>query len=262
MNGSQDRRDLDAAFLREVVGAPHDDTPLLIYADWLMDQPDAASQTRGEYLRLSSLLARTNDRGLARDLRWRTQELWWGHADAWLGPVYDAVDHFIYERGRLCVEVSEGPFCRLSPEELACVPAWDWVTDVVVRKGGLDLLLHLGRSPRPPLLEGVDVGRGSLEEGELEYLLEEGFWAGVPELELQLNPLGDSGAAGLAYWPGLAGVRLLDLTGCGIGRAGLLSLAQSPYLDAVEKLRLTAPAYESEGWRLLNQRFGRRVRWS
>jgi hypothetical protein len=227
-----------------------------------MDQPDVAAQTRGEYLRLTWLLERTDDRRQRRDLHWWTQQLWWSHVEKWLGLLYGVVDHFIYERGRLCVEITQEAFCRLRPVDLANVPAWDWVTDIIVRKGGLDLLLHLGRSPRPPLLAAVDVGRGSLEEGEIEYLLEEGFWPDVPELNLHKNSLGDGGATALAYWPGLEGVSRLDLRACGVGAEGLLSLARSPYLDRMERMFLTLPTRLTESARLLNDRLGVRLGWS
>lgn len=259
MTTQEESRQIDAVFLRDVVGNPKDDTTLLIYADWLMDQPDEPSRTRGEYLRLTWLMERAPTRRERRDLHWRAQTLWWTNVESWLGPLYDAVDHFLYERGRLCVEVSQATFPRLSPADVAACPAWDWVTDVVVRKGSLDLLLHLGESPRPPLLHGVDVGRRVLEEGELEYLLEQGFWKGVPELDLHHNRLGASDVTALAYWPGVVGVKRLNLEGCPIGDEGGLSLARSPYLAEVERLLIDAVYVDHDSLHLLMQRFGDRL---
>jgi uncharacterized protein (TIGR02996 family) len=261
MSAREEQQEMERAFLADVVQHPRDDSALLIYADWLMDQPDLAAQTRGEYLRLTWLMERAADGAERKDLHWRTQALWWNHVESWLGPLYDAVDHFIYVRGRLCVEVSEEGFCRLSPDELADCPAWDWVTDLTVRKGGLGLLLHLGEAPRPPLLASVDVGRGSLEYGELEYLLGAGFWKGVAELDLRKNGIAPSDAAALAHWPGLAGVRRLDLEGCWIGEDGALSLSRSPYLDAIERLILTVWSLDGDSRLLLQERFGDRLLW-
>jgi uncharacterized protein (TIGR02996 family) len=259
MTAHEESRQLDAIFLRDVVGNPKDDTTLLIYADWLMDQPDEPSRTRGEYLRLTWLMERTAGRRERRDLHWRAQTLWWTNVESWLGPLYDAVDHFLYERGRLCVEVSEATFLRLSLAELAACPAWDWVTDVGVRKGGLDLLLHLGESPRPPLLQSVDFGPTSLEEGELVYLLEQGFWKGVAELDLNRNRIGPSDVTALAYWPGVVGVKRLNLQECDIGDEGGLSLARSPYLSEVERLMINAVYVDHDTLYLLMQRFGERL---
>lgn len=260
MTAHEESRQLDAVFLRDVVGDPHDDATLLIYADWLMDQPDEPSRTRGEYLRLMWLMERSANRRERRDLHWRAQTLWWTNVESWLGPLYDAVDHFLYERGRLCVEVSEATFMRFSPAELAPCPAWDWVTDVVVRKGGLDLLLHLGESPRPPLLHAVDIGRKALEEGELEYLLAAGFWKGVPELSLRGNAIAASDAVALARWPGLLGVRRLDLDDCPIGPEGGLALSQSAYLDGLEQLTLNLAYLDGYSRAELRIKFGQVLR--
>jgi uncharacterized protein (TIGR02996 family) len=259
MTTHEESRQLDGVFLRDVVGNPKDDAALLIYADWLMDQPDEPSRTRGEYLRLTWLMERAANRRERRDLHWRAQTLWWTTVESWLGPLYEAVDHFLYERGRLCVEVSEPTFRRLSPDGLARCPAWDWVTDVVVRKGGLDLLLHLGESPKPPLLQSVDVGRGALEEGELDYLLEQGFWKGVAELDLRANRVATSDVTALAYWSGLLGVKRLDLKGCFLLDEGALSLARSPYLSGVERLSMSVLSCDPQTRTFLRERFGDRL---
>src|SRR5262245_35533324 len=262
MNVREDLRQLDAACLRDVVESPRDDTALLVYADWLMDQPDVGSQARGEYLRLSWLHERCADRRERKDLHWRTQALWWNHVESWLGPLYEAVDHLIYVRGRLCIDVSEPAFCRLTPAEIAACPAWDWVTDLQVRKGSLDLLLHLGEAARPPLLASVDIGRKTLEDGELDYLLGEGFWKGVPELDLSMNGIGPPDVGSLAVWPGLAGVRKLNLDGCPVGYGGALALSRSPYLDAIEALTVNPAYLDAESQQELRGRFGSRLRWA
>jgi uncharacterized protein (TIGR02996 family) len=253
-------RQLDAVFFQDVVANPADDTPLLIYADWLSDQPDLASQTRGEYLRLVTLAGRTRDQHEKRDLAWQAREMWWAHVESWLGPLYDLVDHFIYERGRLCLEISQYFSLGSSPEAIAQMPAWDWVTDIVIRKGNLDVLMHLGQTVRPPQLVSVDIGRNTLEEGELEYLLEAGFWPHIHELGMSQNRLGDAGASELSCWSGLAGIRKLDLELCGIGPHGAESLVGSPYLSGIERLTLSVGYLDAESCRRLRERFRKRVR--
>ena len=44
----------DEAFLQAILEAPEDETPRLVYADWLEDQGDP----RGEFIRLQAQLAR------------------------------------------------------------------------------------------------------------------------------------------------------------------------------------------------------------
>jgi uncharacterized protein (TIGR02996 family) len=43
-----------AAFLRAILAAPADDTPLLVYADWLDDRGDPDSAAMSEFLRLTA----------------------------------------------------------------------------------------------------------------------------------------------------------------------------------------------------------------
>src|SRR4051812_8327901 len=100
--------DLEPEFLREIAHDPDDETAVLVYADWLSEQPDPARASRGEFLRLESILKRGKPGAAARsDLEWQARQLWWDHVEEWLGPLYHAVDHFRYERGLLTVETSE-----------------------------------------------------------------------------------------------------------------------------------------------------------
>src|SRR4051794_22048798 len=63
--------EMELAFLAEIVGRPNDPLTLSVYADWLMDQPDELSRSRGEYLRMESLLAGRLSERERSDLRWQ-----------------------------------------------------------------------------------------------------------------------------------------------------------------------------------------------
>lgn len=47
-----------AAFMRTICENPHDDTPRLIFADWLAEQPDKESQCRAEFIRVQIKLSK------------------------------------------------------------------------------------------------------------------------------------------------------------------------------------------------------------
>src|SRR5262245_34845244 len=49
------------ALLAAIRANPEDDTPRLMFADWLDEQGDAASVTRAEFIRLQCELARLDD---------------------------------------------------------------------------------------------------------------------------------------------------------------------------------------------------------
>jgi hypothetical protein len=175
------------------------------------------------------------------DMEWRARDLWWSHIESWLGPLYDAVEHFRYERGLLSVEVSEATLRCFDVAELARTPAWGWLRHIGVRKGSIETLGWLSELPRPPLLRSLDVGRKTLdpEQDQLPVLLGLPLLAGLTELELARNALGDAGAIQLANWPGAASLRVLGLDHNAIGDAGVAALAESPHLNAVVELDLS-----------------------
>lgn len=266
----------ERALLGEVVENPHDELTLSVYADWLLDHPDRAAQTRGEYIKLELAQAKAAALDERKDLHWQAYDLWWNHGESWLGPLYDAVDHFVYERGRLCIEISEETFVKHLPEEIEDAPAWEIVTDIVFRSCNAQLLQFLRRLPRPPMLTELDLPAGSIDAGEVAEWIASGFWDGLTGLSLDGNPLGDAGATALAEWPGLASLRRLSLDAASIGPAGAMALFRSPWLDEIEvlSLRRNSEDYQngvrqsfmirqagaSPASQLLKTRFGHRVR--
>jgi uncharacterized protein (TIGR02996 family) len=240
MSARADSHTLEFVFLEDVARNPGDETPVLIYADWLMEQDDPELASRGEFLRLQSVLRHGRPGDHRADLEWRARDLWWAHIESWLGPVYDAVEHFSYERGLLSVEISEDTLGRFV-DELADAPAWGWIRHIGVRNGSLETLTWLSGLPRPRLVCSLDVGRKTLDRelDELPLLLELPLLEGLEELELGTNYLGDDGAVQLAAWPGAGSLRKLGLSDNGIGHAGVLALAHSAQLDALVELDLS-----------------------
>ena len=65
----------ERALLGEVVENPRDELTLSVYADWLLDHPDPAAQTRGEYIKLELAQAKASDLGERKDLHWQAYDL-------------------------------------------------------------------------------------------------------------------------------------------------------------------------------------------
>jgi uncharacterized protein (TIGR02996 family) len=89
----------DEAFLQAILESPDDDTPRLIYADWLDEHGDSA---RAELIRVQCQLA---EMGLD-DPRWpglliREEQLVAEHADEWLGDLRQRVVGWRFDRGFL-----------------------------------------------------------------------------------------------------------------------------------------------------------------
>jgi uncharacterized protein (TIGR02996 family) len=73
--------------MHEIVSRPDDDTPRRVLADWLMDQPDAGSQARGEFIQVQCRLARLAcDDPLRDELEARERQLWPEYPQRWARP--------------------------------------------------------------------------------------------------------------------------------------------------------------------------------
>lgn len=89
---------LEDAFLRAIAEAPDDDTPRLVYADWLTDQGDP----RGEFIHVQCRLAHLGEDDLRRpELEEREHELLTLHQEAWLGPLCPQLCSWTFRRGFL-----------------------------------------------------------------------------------------------------------------------------------------------------------------
>src|SRR4051794_39927039 len=104
---------LDEVFMRDILASPGDDTPRMVYADWLTDGGDP----RGEFIHAQCLMA-----GMAWDdpRRWelegRERDLLERHQDAWLGPLRPLLSRWTFRRGFLdevavpaAVHMTRGP---------------------------------------------------------------------------------------------------------------------------------------------------------
>src|SRR4051794_39815561 len=75
----------DEAFLQAIIERPDDDTPRLVYADWLEEHGDAA---RAEFIRVQCQLFRLPPDAPDRvELERRELRLLDAHESKWLGPI-------------------------------------------------------------------------------------------------------------------------------------------------------------------------------
>jgi uncharacterized protein (TIGR02996 family) len=93
----------DEAFLADILAHPDDDTPRLVYADWLEEQDDP----RGRYLRAEVELARLNEGDLRyAELESELQQLREGIEPEWLaaaGKRYDVLLHGYRPHSKIAV---------------------------------------------------------------------------------------------------------------------------------------------------------------
>jgi uncharacterized protein (TIGR02996 family) len=88
----------DDAFLQAILENPDDDTPRLIYADWLEERGDP----RGEFIRIQCRLAMLSAADERRPLLERQErELLEHHQDKWLGALRPSLSGWTFRRGFL-----------------------------------------------------------------------------------------------------------------------------------------------------------------
>lgn len=203
-----DERD---AFLRMIVENPDDDTPRLVFADWLEehDEPE-----RAEFIRLQIRLARMreDDPDFA-ELRSNTERLLRRHQEDWeagLSARFSArVVGCHYERG----------FPRLLQ--------WTW--------GGLEGLEEV--LARMPTVSRLHI-QGHVGTEGAQVLAGSSGLAQLTEFALYGHEIRDEGAQALASSPHLARLTRLDLGENNIGPDGMRAIAQSPYLARLTSLGL------------------------
>jgi uncharacterized protein (TIGR02996 family) len=209
MSARSDRaaeRDLRAA----IRAAPDDDTPRLVYADWLLERGDA----HGELIAVQCELARL---GWKRPPRWyqlrrREREL--------LGHVQDRLAAPVLG---LCAACGVG-WRRGMVEEIT-IPVDDFL------RHGPALL---AQAP----IRAVTLGGAAGRLAPVLAVLGAPAFRQVAWLRFAGAGFGDAELCALADAPALAGRRGLAVRGGSFGAAGIRALARSPHLGGLERLEI------------------------
>jgi uncharacterized protein (TIGR02996 family) len=198
-------------FLQAICEAPEDDTPRLVYADWLEEHGQAE---RAEFIRAQIQMTRLSPTSRRRAvLRRRARELLAAHGEAWRQDLPKWVR-------RRC-EFQRG-----------------FVTHVVCT--ALQFLKHGAALMRAAPVRSVRIRRG---EGRITALAESPHLAGLTALDLRSNSVDDAAAEALAASPHIRHLTSLRLGNNHIGIAGMRALAASPYLSNLTRLDLPGNYY-------------------
>lgn len=217
----------DEAFLHAIREAPDDDTPRLVYADWLDEHGRAA---RAELIRLQCHQARTPDDPRGADLQRRAEELLREHWEEWVGPLRAVAGPAASRHGEAWLAGGFQPdkarkFRRGFVDELA-----------------LDAKVFLDRTveiARVVPLRHLRLWRAG---DHAEGLAAAPYLGGVATLifgDYFTSPLGARGAAALARSPHLGRLRVLQLYGNNVGDAGTAALADAAWLRGLHTLFLS-----------------------
>ncbi len=227
---------LAKSFLDDIVAHIDDDTPRLVYADWLTEN---GQDDRAEFIRVQVERARLPAWDAAQvRLRLREQELLERHGEKWLAemPAVEGARWEGFRRG-IVAEVSFASFESLRTNAHAC-RAVAPVEAVTVRWPRTN---WRGRTPdSAPIAELRELSLTGMPGGEDEVAL----LADSPQLAtlhvLTARGLWASALSELVASPHLGGLKVLRFPANNLGNAGLRALTQSATLTALEELDLSA----------------------
>jgi uncharacterized protein (TIGR02996 family) len=246
----------DDAFLRAVIDNPDDDTPRLVFADWLDEHDDRA---RAEFIRVQCELA-----GLSRGdrrveaLEAHERKLRSANAARWLGRLNGCPRDRVFRRGFLeRVRMHGQTFTAHRRELFGLGP----IREVIL--GGVGgQVISLGMATWMERLEVLGLRGNRLGDWSVQFLAHSPFLHRLKKLDLGGNAIADGGAEALAASPHLNGLIELRLDGNGISSDGMLAIAASKYLGGLTRLDVSnnMAHRQSRGVQALLHRFGERVR--
>jgi len=259
------------AFWNAIRANPADDTPRLVYADWLQEHGD---EPRAEFIRVQCALARLpHDQRKSRTERNRLQarerELLAAHRDEWLAPWVEAAfgdllpaerddwaNRRDFRRGFLYyVHLSLESGARLAESGYEPEPVDDLEIERERPSDELHRVASVARWPFGTCLNALSLG-GATDE-EVIAVVVGGRLTNLVRLNLSLGTVTDAGVIELARSPILASVRSLALWENPIGDAGARALAESPFLSPDCDLFLTSDPISDDALALLRARFPR-----
>ncbi len=267
-------------FLADCKDHPDDDTPRLIFADWLEEQGDP----RGEFVRLQCQLARLplDD---PRRPAWLSREraLLARYRSTWLGPLREPTWRSEFVRGlvRLTHPLSSslqrwpGPEAFAWVEELSTLPVRKTVPELagwpglaqlrslVLRHSGLDdnAIAILVASPHLSMIQVLDLDNNRIGPVGAHHLSSAPSLKRLRRLELSTNPLGDVGVSHLAMTDVLSELTALGLARTGMSAVGAMHLARSPLLAKRLRLNVYGNDLTPSSVAALEARFGEEVYW-
>jgi len=235
----------ERALLASIWEYPHEDTPRLVYADWLDEHDNSA---RAEFIRVQCELSRGEEKP---ELAKREAALWKAHAKAWKADLPKALQNAPFRRGFVCPrrrEVRVNAFLKLPATDFEAAPLWDF--SIPAAPASLDKLLACPSLLRVGTLAFVHWLGGAfmlnqfpLRKGETRTTAQR--FADAPnvrnleELDLRFTGyLRDDGLAALCASPHLTNLKRLSLACCEVGNAGVQALAAAPLAARLESLDL------------------------
>ena len=274
----------EQAFLTAIVAAPEDDTPRLVFADWLDERnrgDDAAraalirAQCRAELLPPESKERKKLEREAKAVLK--------QHGDRWAKELRESkvgdsklVESYEFRRGFLAHVVMSGTtFARQAEKlfEIAPTIRSAYFREAANEMSAVAKCEHLARLASVDVrqmcwcgycriqndlralfnskhlggLTQLSVAGDRMDAAGAKRLAKSTALKRLTSLDASDNPLGDDGAEAICASKNLKHLANLDLTGAQLGDAALESLAGAENLPALRRLTLSANRFTAAG---------------
>jgi len=262
-------------FLDMIRESPHDDTPRLVFADFLEENNDAE---RAEFIRVQCELARPKvKRSRRQALKLREAELLNAHRLDWLKPLPDwARRKAKFERGFINeINTTALRFMRDVEKAFEIEPIHQARIRNVQRKlvpklaecehlsaltrlslASQDLGTHiipLFESPHFPRSIELNLTSNQLTNESFQFWLQAPLHDRLQSLSLGHNPITSASVIDLCELPGLTKLKSLNLRSIALDSSGITAIAQNPRFAQLEELILTNCRIGSDEIRILSQ---------
>jgi uncharacterized protein (TIGR02996 family) len=223
----------EAQILRAIRAQPSDDTPRLVYADWLEENGRAE---RAEFIRLQCAWSSAADNDPRRPrFKRRERQLLQKFEKLWLAEIPSVLRRFPFQRGFVQpsdLELTAWQFLAIADVDVA--PQWS----VKLFIHPSDPVARLSESEHLERLTGLSLCAIEADDGVLEDLLGSPRLRNLRSLNIEGQPFGADHVRVVANSPALAGLRHLGVFCSNIHAAGAEAIAASPYLRNLESLNL------------------------
>jgi uncharacterized protein (TIGR02996 family) len=238
----------EKALLAAIWAEPQDDTPRLVYADWLEEngQPE-----RAEFIRVQCELAQFDewDESPRRDeLEKREKRLWAKHAKAWKAGLPKLLQAAPFRRGfpsprRRALTGTQ--FLKLTATDLAPAPLWDFRINQAERT-----IARVAASAHMSRVEILEIHAGEMVNQAVEVLRAANF-PNVTHLHLDANWIGEPGVAELAANTSIRHLRELSLYSSNLNDEAVVRLVAAPWFGGLRSLFLGNNPFGTAGLRAL-----------
>ena len=224
----------DESFLQEIIAAPDDDGPRLVYADWLEERGDP----RAEFIRVQCEEARLGDGKRRTDLRRKAKQLLQAHGKGWTAELGATGPEFRdprYHRGFIeSAKMSIRFFLKSGSDVMARTPLRQ-----LVLTSGDKLLPKLARAEHLLQVEDLQLAERTFPERHAIEFVQSPHLEKLRSLRLHGFNYSEAFAASLVQAP-FTKLAALDLerTFSSVDDGSVATLLRAPWLKSLESLRL------------------------